>query len=374
MHLKLVISSLSCGGAERVISIMANYWAKKGWKIDLLTFDNDTKAPFYELDYRIAHIPLGVKKDSPNILIALKNNLKRIRVLRSKICNNKPDAVISFVDKTNIITILATRGLKMPVVVSERTDPAMFAIGRIWEQLRYWIYPLANRLVVQTKGSLSYFSLQQQTHSTIIPNPVLRPTEEKPVTDKLLTEQSLIALGRLSSEKDFDLLIKAFACLKDVHSEWTLTILGEGLLRRELETLCQQLGLSKRVNLLGQVKNPYQYLKQADIFVMSSRFEGFPNALCEAMACGLAVIATDCPSGPREIIRDGIDGVLVPSGDVSELAAAIDHLISDEGERKRLATLAPEVLERFSLEKVMEMWEDLLSQVIKEHLPGNLTR
>jgi glycosyltransferase involved in cell wall biosynthesis len=152
----------------------------------------------------------------------------------------------------------------------------------------------------------------------------------------------------------------AFAQLKERHPNWNLTILGEGPLRQVLESLRDQLGLTSRVFLLGYVRDTYYYLKKADLFVMCSRFEGFPNALCEAMACGIPVISTDCPSGPREIIRSGENGLLVQPEDVNALALAMDSLMSDEKERKRLGSRAVEVIERFSLEKIMRMWEEVL--------------
>ncbi|MBX9252831.1 glycosyltransferase family 4 protein [Desmonostoc muscorum CCALA 125] len=365
MRLTLVIYSLTYGGAERVMSIMANYWAAKGWEITLLTFD-DNKMPQFHLDSSVSHIPLGIAKNSPDVITAIWNNFKRIRTLRFAIADSKPDVVISFMTKTNVISLLATRYLKIPIVVSERNNPERYSIGIIWKQLCQWTYPFADLIVFQTKNARNYFSPKLQACTCIIPNPVLLPPRGKEPSYKFLGERSLIAMGRLAPEKGFDLLLNAFAKLKDRYSEWTLTIFGEGLLRPTLEDLCNQLGLIGRVHLPGAVNDPYKFLKQGDIFVMSSRHEGFPNALCEAMACGLPVISTDCPSGPREIIRHGIDGILVPNEDVSALAAALERLMSDEAERKFLAARAPEVTERFSLEKIMNMWEQSFSEILNK--------
>ncbi|MEG3934344.1 glycosyltransferase family 4 protein [Microcoleus sp. T3_B1] len=366
MRCTLIIYSLTSGGAERVISNMANYWAAKGWEINLLTFDDDKKKPFYDLDSQISHIPLDIAGQSPNPIIGIWNNLTRIQPLRTAIIRSKPNVVISFMNQTNEIVLLATRWLNVPVVVSERNDPASQTTGKIWVKLRQWTYPFANRIVVQTKRAGDYFSSKLQERICVIPNPVLLPPDEKKISDKLLSDRSLIGIGRLEHQKGFDLLLEAMAKLKDGYPEWTLTILGEGELRPQLESLRNELGLGDRVHLLGRVTNPHEFLKQGDIFIMSSRFEGFPNALCEAMACGLPVISTDCPNGPREIIRDGVDGILVPNEDVSALAAAMERLMSDEKERQRLGDRAKEVTEKFGLEKVMLIWESLIHEVIKE--------
>jgi glycosyltransferase involved in cell wall biosynthesis len=363
MRLTLIISSLGCGGAERVMSTMANYWAAKAWKVTLLTVDDGSTSPFYDLDPRINHIPLAIAGDSHNAIAGLLNNLNRIRVLRLAVRDSGPQAVISFMDKTNILSLLATQGLDIPVIVSERIDPTMNSIGMIWEQLRRLVYPLADILVVQSKEALDYFPPQLRPGARIIPNPVLTPPRNQSPPGKLLNKPLLVAVGRLDRQKGFDFLLHSFAQLKDRYREWTLIILGEGPLRAELELLRNKLGLADRVLLAGRVKNTYQVLRQADIFVMSSRFEGFPNALCEAMACGLPVICTDCRSGPREIITDGVDGLLVPNEDVNALAAAMDQLMGSDAERKRLALSAIEVTRRFALEKVMRVWEETLDSI-----------
>lgn len=372
MRLTLIISSLQCGGAERVMTTMANYWARRGEEITLLTLDDRSK-PFYRLDEEVRHISLGVACSSANVAKGFSNNLKRIRSLRREIHHSRPDAVISFMDKTNVITLIATRGLGLPVIVSERTDPAMYQIGRIWNLLRELTYWSADCLVVQSKYMRSYFSSEVQARAWVIPNPVLRPQALENSSAINLAKPTIVAMGRLERLKGFDLLLHSFARLSDRFGDWNLAILGEGPLRPELESLSNELGLAERVVMPGRVQNPHAILSQADLFVMSSRFEGFPNALCEAMACGLPVISTNCPTGPADIIRDGTDGLLVSRENVEALSTAMERLMSSEDERKRLACNATDVITRFGLEKVMKMWTDLLCEVISERR-GNVVR
>jgi len=173
-------------------------------------------------------------------------------------------------------------------------------------------------------------------------------------------------MGRLDHQKGFDLLIRAFAGLKENQRDWTVLILGEGPARIELEALRSNLRLDNRILMPGRIKNVHEVLQQADLFVMPSRYEGFPNALCEAMACGLPVICTDCPSGPREIIRHGIDGLLVANENIEALTSTMDQLMGSEAERNHLASRAPEVKQRFSLESVMQMWEESLKELSED--------
>ena len=383
MRVTLIISSLSSGGAERAMSVMANYWAEKGWRITLLTFDDGSEPPFYDLHPTIMHRPLGIAGHSATQMQGVVNNLKRLRVLRVAIRESDPQAVLSFLTSTNILTILSTLWLRIPVIVSERTSLTHHRAGKAWKFLRLWIYPRTTCLVLQTQDALAYFSAAVRRKARIIPNPVTAPpvpsgeqfaglyrTHRQAQADdgKVKSKKkgkTIIAMGRLSQEKGFDRLLKAFAEISHKHPEWSVIVWGEGDLRPKLEAVRDELGLKGRVSFPGYTREPFEEMRQADLFVLSSHYEGFPNVLCEAMACGLPVVSFDCPSGPREIIRDGIDGVLVPPGDAGALASAMDRLMDDESERERLAARAPEVVERFGLEKVMGMWEAVLHDAIK---------
>lgn len=364
MRLALVISNLASGGAQRVMSILANAWATKGWKITLLTLDKGVEPPFYDLHPAVMYRPLGLSGTSSTPMHGVFNNLKRVWVLRQAIKQSSPQLVISFMDKPNVLTILATLGLRLPVVISERIDPAHHSIGKAWDRLRRWVYPRCTRLVVQSSSALSYFSAKVQRRTHVIPNPVLLPHSSK-TTPRHACSQStktVVAMGRLREQKGFDLLLGAFARVAPKHPEWSLVIWGEGPLRPHFERVRNERGLQGRVSFPGLTRQPLENMQKADLFVLSSRYEGFPNALCEAMACGLPVISFDCPSGPREIITNGVDGVLVPPEDVEALAAAMDRLLASGEERKRLAAHAQGVAERFALPRVIGMWEALVKE------------
>jgi glycosyltransferase involved in cell wall biosynthesis len=216
-----------------------------------------------------------------------------------------------------------------------------------------------------TGSVLQGFQQRVKVNGYVIPNPVAAaPVRAATSASAKERERTVIAMGRLSREKGFDLLLEAFSRIAGRHPGWQLKILGEGPLRTDLEAQAAGLNLGDRVQFTGAVSEPYSILSCAGLFVFSSRFEGFGNALCEAMACGLPVVSFDCPSGPREIVRDGVDGVLVPAENIGELAAAMDRLMSDPQERMHLASKAPEVIERFGLKRVLHLWTQLFEQLV----------
>jgi GalNAc-alpha-(1->4)-GalNAc-alpha-(1->3)-diNAcBac-PP-undecaprenol alpha-1,4-N-acetyl-D-galactosaminyltransferase len=363
MKLTLISSSLDVGGAERVMSIIANYWAAKGWQITILTFDDGSEPPFYDLDRRIDYRPLGIKNRDGYLFSALKHNLRRIKILKKSIAASRPDVVISFVNTTNIMTLLACWGLKVPTIVSEHVHPAFGQLSKACELLQKWIYRRANLITVQTHSALSFFPSSQGYNTFVLPNLVEIPEAETIESQLNTDDRYLLAIGKLNHQKGFDLLIRAFAQICETHPEWNLTILGEGEMRAELEALCVQLGLQDRVFMPGVVRNVDAHLRRADIFALTSRFEGFPVTLCEAMACGVPVIAADCLSGPREIVHNNIDGLLVVADNVDALAVGLDLLMSDPVKRQYFSHHAPSVLDRFGVEPVMAMWNSAIKQV-----------
>ncbi len=363
MKLTLISSSLEAGGAEQVMSIVANYWAARGWQITLLTFDNGSEPPFYDLDSRINHRALGMDVSKIDPLMARFGNFGQLGILKKAIAGSHPKVVISFVNQTNIVTLLACRGLKVPTIVCEDVYPGFGGLTKSWEKLQKWVYRRANLITVQTHAALYFFPAFEGYSTSVMPHPIAIP-ESEPIVSQLYTDDRyLLAIGKLIPQTGFDLLIKAFAKICKDHPKWTLTILGEGKMRSELEALRSTYGLDDRIYLPGTVKNTAAYLRKADLFVLSSRFEGFPVSLCDAMACGVPAIATDCLSGPREIIHNGIDGMLVVPENIDALAAGLDLLMSDPVKRQYFSHYAPKVLDRFGLEQVMGLWNNAIEEV-----------
>ena len=365
MKLVLVIPSITAGGAERVMSILANYWADQNWAITLLTLDDGSAPPFFPLDSRIVQRPLHLFADSRHPFAAIANNLKRLIVLRRAIAREAPDAVISFLDTTNVLTLLASRGLGIPIVVSERVDLSSQPIKWAWDRLRRWAYGYAARIVILTERAREALPPSLQARCRVIPNPVLPPAEPRePATSKLTPQ--ILAMGRLSAQKGFDVLLDAFASVRPGFPDWRLVIVGEGSLRQALETRSAEPDLAGSVSLPGQTGTPANAFRQSDLFVLSSRFEGFPNALCEAMAAGLPVIASDCPTGPREIIQDGKNGLLVPTDNVAALAEAMARLMADSRLRNTLGREARDITQRYGLTAIASLWEAVLDEALEQ--------
>jgi GalNAc-alpha-(1->4)-GalNAc-alpha-(1->3)-diNAcBac-PP-undecaprenol alpha-1,4-N-acetyl-D-galactosaminyltransferase len=362
-RLTLVVPSLALGGAERVVANMANHWAACGDTVTVITLSAAT-TDTYSLDPAVTRIALDLMRESDGALRAIFNNMIRVRRLRAAIRRSKPDTVISFIDRMNVVTLLACRPLDVDTVISERIDPSRQPLDRTWSWLRRAVYPRARALVVQTEAVRQHMEpLMGGQMIYVIANAV-----DAPAVDELARQprksddgsKQIAAMGRLAAQKGFDLLIDAFARVAEKKPGWSLTILGEGPERSRLEEQIRARGLEGRVRLVGWVADPTTVLRNCDAFVLSSRFEGFPNALLEAMALGLPAISFDCPSGPSEIIRHEVDGLLIPPEDVTALAAAIHRLLADDPWRTKLGREAGRVVDRFSSEQYFARWDEVL--------------
>jgi GalNAc-alpha-(1->4)-GalNAc-alpha-(1->3)-diNAcBac-PP-undecaprenol alpha-1,4-N-acetyl-D-galactosaminyltransferase len=360
-RLTAVISSLEAGGAERMMALLTGAWVERGWEVTLLTMAGPTQEDFFEVDRRVDLRHLDLYRRSHGGLDAVVSNLRRVRVLRGAIRSSQPDVVLSFMVATNVLTILASIGLRTPVVVEEHTDPSVHTLRSPWRFLRRMTYPLAASVIALSPPALAALGPSRGRNGRVIPNPVMPPP---PGMVSPSDPPAIVAIGRLAPEKGFDLLLAAFARVATLHGDWRLEIWGEGPERAALERLRDSLGLSDRVVLPGRTREPYHVLRRASLFVLSSRREGFPTVLGEAMSCGLPVVSVDCPSGPRQLIRDGIDGLLVPPEDVRALADAMERIMLDRSFARDLSSRAPMVVERFALPTVLERWDGVFSEAL----------
>jgi GalNAc-alpha-(1->4)-GalNAc-alpha-(1->3)-diNAcBac-PP-undecaprenol alpha-1,4-N-acetyl-D-galactosaminyltransferase len=360
LRVALVVPSLGGGGAERIASALANHWSEFGVDVCLVTIggrDADT----YALDPRVRRVALDLARPSRHLVEGFVSATRRAVALRRTLLSQSAQVVVSFIGSTNVLTLLAAWGTGLPVFVCERTDPREDPEAkrrRAWGVLRRVLYPRATGVIVQTE-SVAEWARAFCPRVDVIPNFVAQPRR----TATPGVEQGpkrLVAMGRFGPEKGFDLLLHAFARVAAAHADWSLTILGEGRERARLEALARSLRLEGRVSMPGRAADPSPLLADAHAFVLSSRREGFPNALLEAMACGLPAVAFDCRSGPREIIAHGHNGVLVPAGDVAHLAAALDRLMGDPAERVRLGANAREIATLLAPERVFGAWDDLV--------------
>jgi glycosyltransferase involved in cell wall biosynthesis len=357
LRIAFVIPSLGPGGAERVAGLLCNDWVNQAHAVTLATFDTAATDPFFALGEGVAVRELAAPADSRGLAARLGTNIARVSRLRSLLRQLHPDVVLSFMTEANVVAVWACRGLGLPLIISERNQPDRPGLGKAHKLARRLSYPSANAMVVQTEAIASWAKARFRVPIHVIPNPVVLPSAQ--VRRDHRDIHQVISLGRLSHQKGFDVLIKSFAALADKHHDWRLVIYGEGPERPGLERLRAESGYANRISLPGLTKDSAGALQRASLFVLPSRFEGYPNALLEALASGLPVIATACPGGTAEILANGVYGILVPPDDVHAITAALDTMISAPSLRKAYASRAQSAVAGLDVAIVGKRWLDL---------------
>ncbi|AEG49842.1 glycosyl transferase group 1 [Sphingobium chlorophenolicum L-1] len=359
-----VLPGLGAGGSEHIVSLLCNHFAAQGWAISLIVFEEPSVPSYYAYRPEVRIIRLGMKsrrRAAPAGMLAM---LRRQRLLSRTLEEVRPELVVSFLTRTNILSLLAARPLGIPVIVSERNNPALQMVGPVWSRLRRMTYPRAAGLITMTQGAMDWFRATMDVKGWVIPNPVPPAALG---TDHRAGGRTIGAVGRLVPQKGFDLLLDAFAPVAARIPDWTLTIWGEGPERKALEGQCARLGLTDRVSMPGVTEKPGEWIARTDIFILSSRFEGWGIVVGEAMGAGLPVISFDCQWGPAEMIEHGKSGLLVPNGDAAALGEAIASLCADEARREALGAAARERMAQFGHDQVLAQWQSVVTSLLDRH-------
>lgn len=360
MRVIFVLAGLGTGGAERVVSLISGCWAERGWQVSVAAFDAPGDPVAFRFDEDVELIRLNIGPGGGSLWRGILSSAKRWLALRKLFRSRRPDLVISFLTKVNVLSLLAALGSGIPVVISERNNPGGQAAHSLWAWSWRALSRLAAGTVLQTEAIKARYGQAMAARSVVIPNPVEIPPFNRQNHDGHV----IAAAGRLENQKGFDRLIAGFATIADDFPDWRLVIWGEGQERTALERQVRDARLTDRISLPGNSSQPLSWLETADLFVLSSRFEGFPNVLVEAMSAGIPVIACDCDFGPAEIVSDGVDGLLVPPDDILSLAEAMRKAMSDDGLRSRLAAAAVTSAERFELTRIVQLWDSLVNKAL----------
>lgn len=350
-----VTSNLGPGGAERVLSTLADATAEHGHDVSLVTLA-DSSHDFYVTRPGVSRIGLSEESNSRGMLEAVHSNWRRVNKLRAEMQRFRPHAVISFLTRVNVISILAARGAPWRVIVSERTDPRYSPDGPFWSLMRRLTYPFADVVVAQTTSVATWLSgwMPPNSRIEVIANPVV-PVRQ-PIGVPGLPERFIVTVARLTPEKGIDRLLKSFVLARALDKSLELVIVGEGRERASLQTLASKLGIEPVVHWLGQVSNPLGIIAAAQALALTSRYEGFPNVLLEALSVGTPVVAMRYQSGPDEIIEHGVNGFIVENGDIAGFGMAVSRLTLNPQLRSQFSNSASRVQSRFALTAIVDRW------------------
>ncbi len=365
-ELIFVTLSLTRGGAERVISSMCNEYFSKRYKVTVISlmaaeaeYALSGKIRFLTVDRR----PEQMRENMAKRFIRRRGRLKKM--LRD-IGQSGGDvaALVSFLPEPNMIACSLAHELPYPVIISVRNDPAREYASRARHALMKYLYPKAAGYVFQTGRARDYFSFSREiiNRSAVIPNPVADEFlgAEPPACRK----KEIVSVGRLEKQKNPLLLLHAFSDIRKEYPGYRLNFYGEGSMRAELEKEIAALGLTEAVRLKGNVPGVGEAIRDAALYVLSSDYEGMPNALMEAMALGLPCISTDCPcGGPAFLIRPGENGILTEPENEEALADAMRYMLAHPKEARRMGRQAQKITETLSKERIYGMWDDFIKEM-----------
>ena len=354
------IGSLTKGGAERVITNLAEYFYSKGYQVWMITkFRAETE---YSLSEGIVRIIADLTKEEEKGRI--RNFFNRTLKLRKIIKEIHPDVVVSFIGKSNLRTIAATRGTGIPAVVSVRSNPTR-EIGSGWKRLfTFLLFGMAEGVVLQTTEAKEFFPKWIQKKAIVLQNS-LNPEFIRPAYTGVKRKE-IVSVGRIDHNKNQKMLIETFAPLAEEFPEWNVVLYGDGDAKKGLEERVRTLGLEERILFQGVQSNIPEKIEGASIFALTSKQEGMPNALIEAMVLGIAVVSTDCPcGGPRDLITQNENGILIPPDDTKALTDALKLLMTDDNMRQRLGRNAMQLKERVLPENINAQWETYIGGIIK---------
>lgn len=350
------IGSLAKGGAERVIVNLAEYFYSKGYQVYVVTKMKEKDE--YPLNNNIKRIIADITIEEEHES-RIYNLWARINKLRNIWKDIKPDIIISFIRKNNLMAIASSRFLKTSVVVSVRSNPERELSGTFMKLLSFFAFRFADGIVLQTLHAKKFFPKYLQKKAVILPNSLSPAFLSSSGCE--IRKKEIVSVGRIDDNKNQKMLIDAFSEVAIQYPEWKVLFFGSGEAEKKLRTLVSNKKLEESVLFCGEVSDIQKRIESSSIFVLSSRQEGMPNALIEAMALGLAVISTDCPcGGPAELIDEGKNGILIPVNDTYALRNALIQLIEDEELRKELGYNASKIVDKLHPNIVNEQWEEYL--------------
>ena len=356
MKVLFFIPSLGPGGAERVVSVLANSFCGLGHQTVIAMLANNRIN--YILHNSVKTICLADQWQ--NCTSASWRIIKRIQAIKKIIKSEKPDVVISFMAETNIDVSAALLGCHTPLIVSERNDPSLDPASRLKKLFRNFLYWRPDGFVFQTEDAKHYFKWHVQKKSTIILNPLV---SKLPAPFEGEREKKIVSVGRLEKQKNYPMLLQAFEKFHQTKPEYILEIYGEGQEEETLRDIIKQKGLSDSVKLMGFCSEVHERINKAAMYIMSSDYEGLPNALIEAMALGLPCISTDCPcGGPRTLIENGVNGLLVHTDDTNALVKAINDILEDS-RFSEIGENARKIREKVNPELVTAQWLQFITRI-----------